>query len=817
MFEKITLHQIAKSIMPSWGEINDWFNWPPDTFALISTVLIRTGGYKVCLTDNGIGVPWDRNDWQTSVEKDAEIWTDFSSNILVRKGKRKSRNLIPDFKFSKSYFEIIEAGWNEIDVNDLRIIDDTNIHNNKKAKEFLIALIVILAVADTCGRGLGTIGQNVKAEKERLKLFHAVANLLLNNKGSLSVIPKFMGIVLPKMRTPQSGLVIRGLSLYLTFHISEVEVMWRTFPWLNNHKQRLNILAVPYPKRVDEDLFITMDDINHHTNYFQIKAIEKGNNIKVSKNSNEEEAEHGEDFLNRLVAYVYKESKTNHGVDVLVFPELGLSVSEHNFLLKKLGGYLASDGNVEQLPIVVAGVLNDVAFSSKNENGVLNRVNNELRVSVFFAGKWYNLIQNKHHRWLLDRNQIIQYGLESVLSTEKNWFEYISVCQRSLAILAPNGWLAMTALICEDLARQEPIGDLIRGIGPTLLLALLSDGPQIKNRWSARYASGLADDPGTAVLSLTSFGMASRSIKYEHQENSTDINDECVVGLWKDMIRGWKELSLNKGKDALRFTISATMIEEITLDRRTDHKNASVFRMDSVKIVQEKFEEVPQNFGGDGYELLEGNWDDIRDLSALLFAFDSIIDILSVRSYGDKSKEVIDYIISLFPISFPPQDVNTYTNNRITLQIIEAWEHPEKLGISSAKKPESTDFEVGIKDAKEHLVDKIVSNINEFGIKNLINYYQLIIDLCDNRLKCILKERKGDVRKIQVPYVVCIFIINAKVSNWKSRKDLASEMDVEWQDVLILKNKIKNIIRNSLPSINGVSSLANLFMTDINK
>ena len=60
-------------------------------------------------------------------------------------------------------------------------------------------------------------------------------------------------------------------------------------------------------------------------------------------------------------------------------------------------------------------------------------------------------------------------------------------------------------------AEPEPAAELIRAVGPNLLIALLMDGPQLSNRWPARYAAVLAEDPGTSVLTLTSLGMAERS------------------------------------------------------------------------------------------------------------------------------------------------------------------------------------------------------------------------------------------------------------------------------------------------------------------
>ena len=64
----------------------------------------------------------------------------------------------------------------------------------------------------------------------------------------------------------------------------------------------------------------------------------------------------------------------------------------------------------------------------------------------------------------------------------------------------------ISALICEDLARVDPCQELIRSVGPSIIFALLMDAPQIKERWPARHATILAEDPGSAVLTMTSKG-----------------------------------------------------------------------------------------------------------------------------------------------------------------------------------------------------------------------------------------------------------------------------------------------------------------------
>ena len=120
------------------------------------------------------------------------------------------------------------------------------------------------------------------------------------------------------------------------------------------------------------------------------------------------------------------------------------------------------------------------------------------------------LKQAKHHRWYVDRPQIVSHQLAGALSSSRGVWENIDLPGRLLHFVTLNP-ITWSVLICEDLARQEPAADLIRAVGPNLLIALLMDGPQMSSRWPARYAAVLAEDPGTSVLTLTSLGMAERS------------------------------------------------------------------------------------------------------------------------------------------------------------------------------------------------------------------------------------------------------------------------------------------------------------------
>lgn len=164
--------------------------------------------------------------------------------------------------------------------------------------------------------------------------------------------------------------------------------------------------------------------------------------------------------------------------------------------------------------------------------------------------------QDKHHRWCLDDRQIRQYNLGSRLNPRHRWWEATCLGDRNMnfQVLTPD--LLMAVLICEDLARSEPVAETIRSVGPNLLIALLADGPQIGSRWSARYAASLADDPGTSVLTLTSLGMAklSRSVSVPTERSR---HERCIA-LWKDAITGTKQLTLDPDAEAILVTLVQT-------------------------------------------------------------------------------------------------------------------------------------------------------------------------------------------------------------------------------------------------------------------
>jgi hypothetical protein len=173
---------------------------------------------------------------------------------------------------------------------------------------------------------------------------------------------------------------------------------------------------------------------------------------------------------------------------------------------------------------------------------------------------WRHATQHKHHRWCLDGRQIKQYHLGGSLSADLRWWEAAAIPRRSLQIV-DQGAVTVAPLVCEDLARLQPVADLLRSIGPSLVVSVLLDGPQLASRWTARYASVLADDPGSAVLTLTSYGMVRRC-------RPSGCPASSVVALWKDATGELTEIELEDGASAVLISTNVAAGDSFTADGR---------------------------------------------------------------------------------------------------------------------------------------------------------------------------------------------------------------------------------------------------------
>src|SRR5262245_37569021 len=146
----------------------------------------------------------------------------------------------------------------------------------------------------------------------------------------------------------------------------------------------------------------------------------------------------------------------------------------------------------------------------------------------------------------------------------------MEVPRRSVQFLEVGEGVTIVSLVCEDLAQIDDVADLLRAVGPTMVVTPLLDGPQLESRWAARYASVLSDDPGSAVLTLTSAGMAQRSRPHGREPSP-------VIALWKDPVRGSREIALEPGAQGVLLTASADVTTRQSGDGRRPIDNCTEF------------------------------------------------------------------------------------------------------------------------------------------------------------------------------------------------------------------------------------------------
>jgi len=109
----------------------------------------------------------------------------------------------------------------------------------------------------------------------------------------------------------------------------------------------------------------------------------------------------------------------------------------------------------------------------------------------------------------------------------------------------------------------------VRSVGPNLVIALLMDGPQLQSRWSGRYATVLADDPRSSVLTLTCAGMVDLSNEAYRRVHGGPAGKRSI-GLWKDAKGGQTEIALDLGAVGMVLQLKRSSVMEWVADGRDD-------------------------------------------------------------------------------------------------------------------------------------------------------------------------------------------------------------------------------------------------------
>jgi hypothetical protein len=524
----LTVEQFCEYVAPSVWSDEEILTWPPDVFAIAASLLSRSGAYSHAVSG------WDREgklqEWTAEMKQIGADWSE-------------KRNEVPDKV----------RGWYQ----SVRAKGDILVQNLCSDGELCCTLIQLCAAADEACIGVGRpLPSAIKSSPLRREAGRRLLDCAQHNEVSTlcKKVHHSTVRVLPKLHTPQSGITIRSLTLNLALcPAGDVKVRWTECLANANERHCLNLLLVPWPSQAAPAHIKSvaleraeLADLPKGFGFFEYAPPDDAEPARgLRRLYHPEEA----DLLTKVVTLVNNAKKAVFKIDGVVFPELALTKKQCDQISKAL---------IEENIFLICGVRDAPAEGRKASQ-------NYLRFDVPFDPKPLSRRQDKHHRWRLDKRQIVQYGLGSCLDVASKWWEHISVGNRELNFIALDDWLTVCPLICEDLARQDPISELVRAVGPNLVIALLMDGPQLASRWPARYATVLADDPGSSVLTLTSIGMA------ELSRPPSAMNASRAIALWKDAKTGEAvSIELPPRKDGVVLSLSRELVKEYCADGRDD-------------------------------------------------------------------------------------------------------------------------------------------------------------------------------------------------------------------------------------------------------
>jgi len=344
---------------------------------------------------------------------------------------------------------------------------------------------------------------------------------------SLSNARRDIACVLPKARTTAVGCTMRSLSHHLALLPARGIARANWIPHLfydpPADEQEFNILLVPYPFSIADYNFRGLQGfagIDHRWGFFEVEQAW----LETCEEFNAPAS-----FVDRLASFVAElaqDAIVRHGanhIDAVIFPELSLNYAVFRGIERKLQRLMPT------IELLIAGLRDDGKKRKGNFVGVSVFNKTEDPEEPFIIAN----TREKHHRWRLDRSQIKEaYRLKGVLNPQLDWWEDIDLLSRRVDFTVFRKSSVLAAMICEDLARVDPCQELIRAIGPNIVVALLMDAPQLATRWPARYATTLADDPGAAVLTLTSRAMM--TLQHLNGAWTSEKPDDRVIALWRD-------------------------------------------------------------------------------------------------------------------------------------------------------------------------------------------------------------------------------------------------------------------------------------------
>lgn len=527
--------------------------WPPDLFALAGALVQKSGIYLRVFEHRS------PRGYLEGIDSEGKKWRDRLDGIQVRP--------VSPAALTGARIGAIQQGWK-------RLIEarGTPLNAIKNSPTLAEELIRLTLIADAASRGIGVTWNNTTAKAGDAPsefLFMASEALSYNdNRSYCREIPPEGLCVLGKQHTPAKGATFRSLSHHLALSSSgEIEPRWILASPKPTEpaavlREGLNLLLLPWPERVETADFkhaaapSNRADGSVPPGYFRYDPEPRSSDAPGV-------------FAGRLREALNYARQNAGPIDAIVLPELALTEAQYNeaeqiafdehlILICGLREAARQPGqwDANMCVLQAAGAVRE----ERSDPAKDARLREDLR-----------RLQAKHHRWHLDRAQIVNYQLGGALPVDRGAWEHIELeTPRVLHFVTVNG-LTWATLVCEDLARQDPAAELVRAVGPNLLIALLMDGPQLPNRWPARYAAVLAEDPGTSVLTLTSLGMVERS---RPLKDGVRVPVSRVIALWRDAYGAEVQIALDSGHNACVLSLECRKEKEYCADGRSDQGQA---------------------------------------------------------------------------------------------------------------------------------------------------------------------------------------------------------------------------------------------------
>lgn len=405
--------------------------WPPDIFAITGALLKRSGAYMAVFE------PHKRRDYLNDVVSLGQQWRAGIDNL-----KEPTKKSLAD-----AQPESIKESWAKLYADGSRPIND--IFNSRDLTQHLIRMALI---ADEASAGIGVDWDNGidEAGEPVESTFLILAEQVKVNRGlrtfGWEVSPQVV-CVLGKQHTPQVGATFRSLSHHLALYLpNDIRAQWygpyKQWQGSRDSSARLNLLLLPWPEEIQSaDFSEVLNTARPARRQRKDSDVEPPGYFSFKPKDFPTPKKFGE----ALVRALARAREHANQIDAVIFPEAVLAL-EHYKVAEQIA--------VEQHVILICGVRGVAPEEERDVNlcviqpagAVLREEDDSDQAKRQLFVEELRLMQAKHHRWCLNREQLVTYQLAGQLSISRNWGKH---CIARAGVAFPH--IEPTYLECADL------------------------------------------------------------------------------------------------------------------------------------------------------------------------------------------------------------------------------------------------------------------------------------------------------------------------------------------------------------------------------